>query len=399
MKKSAFITLFTFIASIAMHAQTAQPVYSIVKQLKSFNWYVEQASLWQEQIKEDSTNAKAWYNYYIANRMANLTGKPEKWKSNKQDVLMGLSDIIDGMKSSIPETFEYNHAVWWNGGNNEELAPFLFKAMEIDPNRVELFSDIITYYELKNNYEQVKHYSKLWFESGDCSPGIMTANYNMLMSTENNAIIFVHGDNDTYPKWIQQYANGIRTDVAVLNISLLFKDEYMRNILKKYEIPVFDQSIGDYYKEHASSSEEGADLTRAYQVELLNHIIKNAGNRPVYFASSMSHHIYDTFAEHLYVEGLAFRYSEERYDNIAYLKKNIEQRFHLDYLTSDYIYDMSQSVVDHFNMSYMIPFNTLYEHYKIAGDEAKALWIRNIMLAVADKVGKTEEIKAQLDAE
>ena len=84
--------------------------------------------------------------------------------------------------------------------------------------------------------------------SGRYTAYSMAVNY--LNSCDENAILFTIGDNDTFPLWYAQEIEGIRTDIRIVNTSLLSTDWYIDQMKRKaYESePIPSSLIHDKYK-------------------------------------------------------------------------------------------------------------------------------------------------------
>lgn len=371
MKKPMFvcqIMLIVLSSSILtpIHSQKPEKVYSIVKTVRPFDWYISQAGLWKKEIDQNRKNADAWLNFYTANRMAGKINK-EAWEKKKGPGCMEMDEIVREMEKEVPGSFEYNYVRTWNDGfRTEESEKYLFKAYELDPDRPEIYGSLVNYYEMRREKGKEEEICMKWFNSNEMSPGILNYNYNVIQSLDDNGIIITNGDNDTYPLWILQYALGLKKSVMVVNIHLIMVDSYRKKLFAENNIPECIQCSGE----------------KNQQETIINHLISKSG-RPVYFANTLSPGYYKAFEEDLYIIGLAFRYSKENFDNLAVARNNYEHNYLLDYLRIDFRKDESKSVMNSMNMGYLPLFIKLYDHYRLSGEQEKAEEIKQLSFRIA----------------
>ncbi|MBP6455879.1 MAG: DUF2723 domain-containing protein [Chitinophagaceae bacterium] len=107
--------------------------------------------------------------------------------------------------------------------------------------------------------------------------------HNYLGACEINAILFCEGDNDTYPLWYAQEVEGYRTDVRVINTSLLGIDWYIDQLANKTNdaapVPMIWKDVdyrGDLRNQIYYEQNPNLDANASYDLkEILAFVCKN----------------------------------------------------------------------------------------------------------------------------
>jgi len=370
-------------------AKTPKPqkVYRITQEFESNKWYKKQSELWKKEIDKNPANEQAWYNYYNANRYARFENisTPER--------IAKLAKIIEDMGKAIPGTYTYHLLKYWNTYNCQDMTD-AEKALAINPDRPDIYYAFLAKAMIAGDEKLLKETCIKLYQSRDTAPWLLNYNYNMLMSVEKNGILFTNGDNDTYPGLLVQQVKGIRTDVQIINTSMILDKEYFKNNLvnKGFKLD-YSEIIKGLNK---------SNLRVDFVHKFIHLMLEKYPKTPLYFAVTIYGGQTKPFKSDLYLTGLAFRHSFERIDNIALVKKNLEKEFHLDYLEMEVYNDLfpGKNLQAYTNLNYISPMLVLGEHYKAGGEKEKAEYWKNLALKLAERAGKddmVQEIKNKLE--
>ncbi len=125
---------------------------------------------------------------------------------------------------------------------------------------------------------------------------------NLLNSCGPNAILFTNGDNDTYPLWWVQQREGLRKDVAIVNLSLLNTAVFTKYLKgEPHHLPI---SLTEQEIESLKPAERKGKRVYVSQQVVDDLIETNGWERPIYYAVTCAR---DYLREPRRLEGLVYR--------------------------------------------------------------------------------------------
>ncbi|MEN9399474.1 MAG: hypothetical protein RL632_575 [Bacteroidota bacterium] len=358
-------------------AQEKQTVHSVIVEWREAEWYKTQERLWKAEIDKNNQNGEAWMNYYGAVRALRILSEANSAEQKKY--YNQCDKIAKDVYALMPNTFEGNYIMYWNGKLGENDEKYLTKAYEFRPEDPRVLLDYLIKSELERDTVTFSKVAKKLYEVNRMPSGALNWAYNVLTEVSENGIVFTAGDNDTYALWIVQEGLNYRKDVTVINSYMIQMDDYRSKLFKEMGIAPLEM-----------------DKKNPGSTAFFKQIFENNAKIPVHVSTSASGLFTDsTITDHLYLTGLTYIYSLEDVENIAVIKRNFEKRFLLDHLIKNFSYSYGDldSRIKHM---YLPGLMKLYVHSKTADDLEGIAYYKGLIDSIAKELDIEAEIQKAL---
>ena len=358
------ILVMALLSTIRVSAgRRPEVVPSKLSELRSIDWYQKTRDSWLEFLDDNPNDKNGWLEYFKASRFANV----------QEDKLLNIKEKINTL---FPDSREDHYVNFRTLGWTNEGMESLKEAIALDDGQHSFLAEEIML-SVATGHSAKKHdLVHELFMSGAVYPSLLNYSYNVLMSTGEEGILIVEGEHSTIPLWVLQDVMGVRRDVKVLNLDIATNPEFLSRWLN----------------EHALTGPTGA-IQKSAIIRELPLANKEKG---FYYALTLSNKDLLPVEKRLYVVGLASMHTEEAFDNYQILKRNVEQKFLMDYLTVDFNGEPKTATGKVYETNYIVPFLLLKEYYDEIGDQVNSdLW-RSQILEVAQRSDLKERVERLL---
>jgi hypothetical protein len=299
--------------SIGAIAQTkAVRIESPIVSEKDFVWYTGQKEAWKAETQKDPTNETAWLNYYNAARYMS-------WFQQEDST---AKQVVREMEQTIPDSYTFNFCAYRESAQGKgygDHKKYAEAALAKLPDEMQFFDydNWVCYLAMQGDEVRMKPLAKRYFDSGIYSEAVLRYSYNELAGMDESGIYIANGDAAIIPKWLIQEGMGMHKDKTIVCASFLAVKEYRDWLCKKLDVvdPIHEEP---YWTDESCNA-------------LLQAIIDKYGSK-VYFSTTTPSSTMEPWKNNLYNEGLLLKYSKKPYDNLAVKRRNVEERYMLEYL-------------------------------------------------------------------
>lgn len=230
-------------------------------------------------------------------------------------------NMLERMSQAIPGTYTYYHAANVNGWGRP--IAYADSAIAVLPKDVpaEDYDRWAGYLMGKKDTLRLTKVLTQYYESGQYPASALQYDYNELQGMEKGGVYLGQTQGYILGKLILQLVLGVHKDKILCSEST--GKSQVKQMFESIGIPFSDEIYNSF-----DSPRYDDNL-----IAIMRYIFEHS-KRPVYLSASCRFlgKIPDDLKACLYNEGLTMRYSAKPYNNAAVKRRNVEQRYMMDYL-------------------------------------------------------------------
>lgn len=381
--------------------------------IKSDVWSLDTLQLdslydrWNDYVLAHPKNEQAWRNLFtiVDERSVRMSGEAQlKYKKQK--------NVVGRMEQAIPDSYTFYYCAhesayeyeryrselieyWEFAEKHNQFADRAIERLPKDAQANDYETWIIYLIREKPGQDSTQLTDLLtrYFESGLYPAEALQYHFNELQGMDEGAIYIGHVEGDIIGKLILQQVLGVHRD----------KIFYCENSAhyRPYIEAVFQQAgLSMDFFEPDSAWARAEEQEEEYRL-IIRYICEHS-TRPVYTSANCINNLIldkglpEDLKACFYNEGLTMHYSAKPYDNQAVKRRNVEERYRLEYLRlsflpNDYSKDTRRfkQPNDMLAFNYLLVLNDLMPYYKAHSPQRHA-WLNTLFTDVFTQIIKND---------
>ena len=407
MKRTIFTLLATVMMTVGAGAQEAE-----LAEFKSTNlWLLDSVKVdsmynyWDAYVQAHPKEELAWRKLFEVCSNQEYRLRIKNWEEGIALHGKRVLPLLERMKAAIPGTYQYYYCAHEGG------YPMPLETQHaLADSAIALLSEktIASDYELwvqglivRRDTLKLTQVLTRYYESGQYPEESLQYHFNELQGMDEGGLYIGAHEGDIIGKLILQLVLGVHRDKVLYDENAAMNPDYLKSVFRNIGIPFDDQTWNQLH----------ATIWQEKTLTAIMRYIFDHSQRPVYLSAHnmqqliLGQGLPDELKACLYNEGLTMRYSAEPYDNRSVKRRNIEQRYRLEYLRMSFHPQPKKDTrrfsfpVFAYAMNYMRLLHDQLPYYKQYNRE-RYYWLREIFADIICQLDAmnidVEEYKAYL---
>ncbi len=346
---------------------------------------------WNGFVTQHPKDDAAWRNLFELCSCQEFKLRSKNWEAGVGYYRENMVPLLERIKNALPGSYtayycEYEGMLATTTDRREIAADSAIVLLPKDAPAGDY--DLWTQYLIpKRDTVRLTNVLTQYYNSGQYPEEWLQYHFNELQGMEEGSVYIAPHPGEMVAKLMLQYVLGVHKDKILYDEDAAMDPDYVKDVFGRIGIPFSDEIWNQLW-----SMWQDKTLTA-----IMRYIFDHS-KRPVYLsAHDIWQHIIgqglpDELKARLYNEGLTIRYSTTPYDNRAVKRRNIEQRYRLEYLRMPFHPEMKNTQrfsfsADAYAMNYMRLLQDQLPYYKKYNRE-RYQWLNDIFRDIISQLEK-----------